>query len=416
MPPLPPEIWLQILDIATVVPSELNANAASIFERSTHLEAQQARQRSLPTRRALPLVCRTFYALATQFLYKSILIRKGKNARRLLDTFGVGRGVTTNQPDGVNRSTCHGRWTKRLDIDIKRSHYWDKTAHGELLHLLPLMPNLAILVCLGSWDLPDDRILIKGLQSCQNLKMVYLPPDMLPKYEKAIFHIATTPPLTSSLRIFYPNHPGFPAGSGRKAESYFDSKQCCNLRALTSSDAWIQAHAAQDPSYFPHLCTLHVFGEIYEPFLAVHGYKVTTLDLEVSRWDYAISTIKYFPNLRNIILDIVSVIDLARIFEYANAPISSGLKTDLVKLVGMTINSTQARHAHYSWVFKFLPVIFPKMEQLRILERYIVNSLCKQPGRVRRWHAELAEKRIRLEREDGELLIEDCQKYDRGLP
>jgi hypothetical protein len=405
MPLLPPEIWLQILEFATVVPSELNANAVSIFERSTHLEAQQARERNLPTRRALPLVSRAWYALATQFLYKSIVLRKGRNARKLLETFGVGSGVATNQ---TNESTCHGRWTKRLDIDIKRSHYWDKNTHGELLHLLPLMPNLTILVCLGIWDLPDDRILMTALQSCQNLKMVYLPPDMLPKYEDAIFQIVTTPPLASSLRIFYPNHPGFSHDPTRRVAAYSDSTQCRNLRALTSSDAWIREHAARDPSYFPHLCTLHIFGEIYEPFLVTHGSKVTTLDLEVSRWEYAKLTLKHFPNLRNIILDIVSVVHLARLFAYSNLVISDNLKTARVKLVGMTVNATQAHHAHYSCVFKLLPVIFPKLEQVRILERNIVNSLCKQPGRVQRWHSEFMEKRVRLEREDGELLIEDC--------
>jgi len=414
MQQLPPEIWLQILEIATVVPSELNANAVSIFERSTHLEAQQARKRILPTRRALPLVCKAFYALATQFLYKSILLRKGKSARRLLETFGVGGTADANPKAGTRNSMSHGRWTKRLDVDIKRSHCWGSTAHAELLQLLPLMPNLTILVCLGVWDLRDDQVLVRALQSCRNLKMVYLPPDMLPKYEKAIFQVVTTPPLTSSLRIFYPNHPGFSPGSDRTANYYINSSQCCNLRALTSSDAWIQKYAARDPSYFPHLRTLHVFGDIYRPFLQIHGHKITTLDLEVSKWEYAVATIQFVPNLRNIILDIVSIIDLARKIDRCKAAVPDSLKTDLVRLVGMTVNSTQARHSHYGLVFKLIPMLFPKMEQLRILERSIVDSLCKQPGRVWRWHSQLVEKKVRLEREDGQLLIEDCASLREG--
>lgn len=398
---LPNEIWIQIFEMATRVPSELNADAVSIFERSTHLEAQQAREFTLPTRRALPLVNRAFYYSSTRYLYQSILIRKGSDVRRL------SRTLVDTLSDGTTESVGHGRWTKRLDIEIRRSRRWHGIGNEELFHLLPFMPNLEILVGFGTWDLPDDRIMTMGLRSCKNLKMVFLPSNMLPKYQAAIFPLMTSAPLTSSLRIFYPNHPG--SAQSTKLDSYYDPKQCCNFVALTTSDAWIQEYAAHDPTYFPHLRTLHVYGATYMPFIMTHGHKITTLDLEISLWHQAAPLVEHLPNLQSIVLDLASVVDLAIQFEYGTInPIPPRLKTGLVKRVGLTVNSSQERHQRYSLIFKLLPEIFPKMERLRILERNIVNTLCKQPGRVQRWHLDLMEKRVRLEREDGEFLINDC--------
>lgn len=405
MLPLPPELWIQIFEIATLIPSELNSNATSIFERSTHSEAQDAREINLPTRRALPLVSRTFYQLSNRFLYKSILIRRGVEVKRLLRT------LVDSLHNGDEVHGSHGRWTKRLDVEITRSRHWRGIGHEEIFHLLPVMPNLEIFVGFGMWSLPDDRLMIMGLQSCRHLKMVFLPSSILPQYQDGIFPLVTSAPLTSSLRIFYPNQPGSSLLLKTKQEAYFDSSQGRNFVALTVSDAWIQTHAARDPDYFPHLRTLHVYGDICTAFIVTHGHKITTLDLEISGWRDATPLLPHLPNLRRIVLDLVSVVDLAIQLAYGVLnPIPANFISDKVKMVGVTVNSSQAPHQHYSAIFRLLPELFPKMEVLRILERNIVNTLGKQPGRVRKWHTDLMEKRVRLEREDGELLIEDCQK------
>jgi hypothetical protein len=408
---LPAELWIQILDLATTVPSELNSDAVSIFERCTHIEAQRARQAILPTRRALPLVSKTFYNLANKFLYQSILIRRGETIMKLIRTF---EEASARAEDGEAGSTHPGRWTRRLDIDVPRLRSWSKVPCEEIFHLLTYTPNVEFFVGFGPWNLSDDRLLITGLQTCRNLKLLFLPAEILPKYESAMFELVTTKPLSSSLHIFYPNFIITSSLSrDDQCNTFFTPDQGAQMVAITASDAWLQGHAAADPNYFPHLRTMHIFGVFQENFLRTHGHKITTLDLEVSPWELVLPYQHYFPNLRDIIIDLETVVFAQKsnwsvVDHTQKREIKKGGPTmPRVRRVGLTVNTMQARHSWFTAAFTNIPHLFPEVRHLRILERGVVDLLGRQQGRVQRWHQALIAKNVRLEREDGELLIED---------
>lgn len=58
--------------------------------------------------------------------------------------------------------------------------------------------------------------------------------------------------------------------------------------------------------------------------------------------------------------------------------------------------------------FGYLGELFPQANCIRILEKRTVDGFLRHsPGRILRWHLELKERGIRLEREDGLLLVPD---------
>ncbi|PVF95311.1 hypothetical protein CPB86DRAFT_681019, partial [Serendipita vermifera] len=249
----------------------------------------------------------------------------------------------------------------------------------------------------------------------RNLKLLFLPAEILPKYESAMFQLVTTKPLSSSLHIFYPNHIMNPTLSrDEQTNGFFTPDQGAQMVAITASDAWLQDHAATDPNYFPHLRTLHIFGTFDTHFLRTHGHKITTLDLEVSPWELVLPYQHYFPNLRDIIIDLETVVFAQKSnWSVVDHSKKREIKKDgptmpKVRRVGLTVNTMQARHSWFTTAFTNIPHLFPAARHLRILEKGVVDLLARQRGRVQRWHEELIAKNVRLEREDGELLIEDC--------
>lgn len=389
---LPPEIWLQIVELATAVPSELNTDACSLFERCTHRDAHRERLSVLPTRRSLPLVSRAFYRLANQRLYKSILVRTSATLESLLET--LRNAPKIQGPDG-KLGVQYGQWVKRLDIK-ERSRPYSTRAGLVLPEILSYLPSIEIfVVCGGGWAI-EDNLLGWVTTYLPNIKRLSLPQSRLGQLENL-----GGQSISASLRTFEPVALVLRLVDMPKPGALPDYNQGKEIRAISAPRS-PQTMGDTDPVYFPRLRTLHLFPPVDTTFLKVHGHKITTLDIEASSWSAAYQYMEFFPNVRSIILDLVSLHPYY--YRLWNDQVWD-CKVPNIELVGLTVNSSQARHRLFNGAFSILPSLFCNLKRLRILERTVVDKLVTQTNRVIAWHASLAAQHVRLEREDGELLI-----------
>lgn len=387
---LPTELWVRIIEFATSVPSELNVNASSLFERCSHTDAQKGREMVLPTRRALPLVSHAFHEIANPRLYKSILIRRVRTARALLDTL-----ESAPKLKGHAYLSKYGQWIRRLDINQngQSSKRWLGPIFGQLRYYLP---NLEIFTQYGGYWTTSDDLLGAASSYFLNIKVIRLHRNTI-----GPLSITLDKPFISSLRSFSPpalisilvNQP---------VDVPDDHDQGGNIRFLVVREG-DKTKGHVDPCYFPHLRTLQTIGHMDTEVLEVHGHKITTLDLQETNWSAVSAYLEYLPNLRSVILDIMSLIP----YTYHHHQLGSTFLTQTkIDLVGLTLKAVQAPWKEFAISFQIIPMIFPDVKRLRILERRTVDHLAiTLVKRAYVWQSALAAQGIRLEREDGELLL-----------
>lgn len=375
---LPTELWISIFEEATQVPGELNANALSLLDRPSHVECWRDRQALLPTRRALIRVSRTFRAIGMPFLYQSIFIHKGITIERLGKT--------------LKKTPKYGEWIKRIDIDLVRGNssvFTDEALSDLFLNL----PNLEFLTTFGPWTVPQASLLIKNLQYCQNLRILYLQEDGFASYD------ADYSNTFSSLK----NLRAFCSAYWRNTKhSYMSTpNKGASLRYIMALPDWDDPETFQDPAYFPNLEVLELTtSTVISHFSRVHGHKIITIDYNLASFRVLEGLGDYFPNLRNVIIDIESLDIERQPMEIQVIPLPQ------VTRVGFTIDRSFAIAWKINVAFKMLTMIFPGVKRIQILEMVLIKTLLRHKfGRLLRWNNELKEKGIRLERENGELLL-----------
>ncbi|KAG8861319.1 hypothetical protein FRB91_009230 [Serendipita sp. 411] len=396
----PSELWLQILEIACAIPGELNANASSLFERPSHLDCLNARRAALSTRRALPRVSRLFNQLSTPLLFQSISLRHGRTLNALLRTF---KKTEALDEDG-KPSPGYGLWVKRLDIDFRRKRLWNYFQPEDLYTIFSYTPNLMVFVGLGTWPSLDGDLLVASLNSCLQLRNLSLPSDVLPGIYDHMFQIVTH---ISTLRTYFPTPTphDIPNGFDPDSHGFQNLGQCKNLIAATSSDVWLLGNAERDARYFPHLHTLHWYNGVNVEFIQTHGFKIKTIDLESNSWTDIVPYLQHFPNLERVIVDAQQIAIPYLSMTGSRQSYIHPVPCRTVKIVGVTAYSSQPSHKRYTALFEFLPDCFPGLQRILILEDVGVKNLSSQLSRIVRWHNYLAQRNIRLEREDGDLLI-----------
>ncbi|KAH7923896.1 hypothetical protein BV22DRAFT_551122 [Leucogyrophana mollusca] len=199
--PLPPEIWIHIIRLATLPASDLGVAHAYRPFRTSHDAIDRS---SLQTKRTVVQVCRLWRALATPMLYEDIDVRHNpRTLRGIIDTGdpeqpGYGRWVrrlelpythtetaTHNSTSGVLEvlKSCHGletlirpfsraplgsiRYEFSADIvpmpSLKRLEWWhhnDAARTGgvnSLVDVLPHTPNLQYLAVGGEWWMSSGK-------------------------------------------------------------------------------------------------------------------------------------------------------------------------------------------------------------------------------------------------------------------
>ncbi|TFK45960.1 hypothetical protein OE88DRAFT_1080620 [Heliocybe sulcata] len=142
---VPAEIWLCILESATLVPESTHEDELYMPQsgRSKRREDQALRD-SLVTKRYIVRVCKSWRELASKFLYQTLVIGRGYTIPSLRDTL-----VNSQSAAGSSSgSRALGWYTRRLDLCVRgQTHVRDATPYEELEHLAEIircLPNLAI--------------------------------------------------------------------------------------------------------------------------------------------------------------------------------------------------------------------------------------------------------------------------------
>lgn len=156
-PELPTELWIIILRLATEVIAELNTNAVSFFEIPSPREVREDHDDVLPTRRALVHVSRAFNTIAIPFLYQSVNLTKGHAIELLVRT--------------VDSSSNLGNLVRRMDLNISGGQ-WGDLQPADLSYLMNQLPNLQILVAVGSWRDDYIDVFLQSLPYFKNLRIL----------------------------------------------------------------------------------------------------------------------------------------------------------------------------------------------------------------------------------------------------
>ncbi|KDQ58755.1 hypothetical protein JAAARDRAFT_34612 [Jaapia argillacea MUCL 33604] len=153
---LPPEIWLSIFEHATTSPQALDAHPQDPFDLPPLLSGKQVQKKiydSLVTKRYLVRVCKDWYQLASGFLYREILIGRGRTLLSLRSTLLESHRraeQSATQAEGTKFAPSLGLYTLRFGL-ATRTHTTlkDMTPTTELETLIDIfycLPNLQILI------------------------------------------------------------------------------------------------------------------------------------------------------------------------------------------------------------------------------------------------------------------------------
>ncbi|KAG2125759.1 hypothetical protein DEU56DRAFT_824254 [Suillus clintonianus] len=139
VPPFPPELWLKIFSLATDVPGLLSCDGPTPSDLPLSLVKEHEHgllKESLITKRNIVLVSRTWHALATEFLYRSVLVTHPATLSSLLATLN-------SRPSGAALSAHVGWWTRRLDV-LMQDDRCEATDYALLANIIRRFPNLSI--------------------------------------------------------------------------------------------------------------------------------------------------------------------------------------------------------------------------------------------------------------------------------
>ncbi|KDQ58752.1 hypothetical protein JAAARDRAFT_193277 [Jaapia argillacea MUCL 33604] len=149
---LPPEIWLSIFDHATTVPQALDTHPQDPFDLPPPSSGKQVQKKvydSLVTKRYLVRVCKDWYELASRFLYREILIGRGRTLLSLRSTLLDSRRRAEESPaqaEGTKFTPSLGRYTLRFELATRtHTNLKDTTPSSELETLIAIfycLPNL----------------------------------------------------------------------------------------------------------------------------------------------------------------------------------------------------------------------------------------------------------------------------------
>ncbi|KAI0314785.1 hypothetical protein OF83DRAFT_412209 [Amylostereum chailletii] len=137
---IPPELWVEIFQFAVYVPGFMDTDVPNPFTSAIHSPPTEYYdmpnvRRSIRTRHALNLVCRTWSRFSRPLLYEAIYIASERSARHLLRTF-----EETDQ-DG----RLFGAWTRHLLIGA--------LVPAAFVHLPGVARHLPHLSILSIWNL-----------------------------------------------------------------------------------------------------------------------------------------------------------------------------------------------------------------------------------------------------------------------
>ncbi|KDQ59758.1 hypothetical protein JAAARDRAFT_631804 [Jaapia argillacea MUCL 33604] len=152
---LPPELWLRIFDLVTAVPDSLETDLDDPFDvtlKTSRKDEQKRLRESLVTKCHLVRVCKQWQTLASRFLYRIIVVGRG----RTLSSLAVTLSESKEKLEGSKDANPLGWYTQRLDFVTRGQTHSSRddslpsmadAARQELEYLAQIiryMPNLSI--------------------------------------------------------------------------------------------------------------------------------------------------------------------------------------------------------------------------------------------------------------------------------
>ncbi|TFK53724.1 hypothetical protein OE88DRAFT_1655981 [Heliocybe sulcata] len=136
---LPPETWIRIFELATIVPWALETETRDPFGVSAPLmprEERDALNRSFVTKRALVLVCKQWWKLSLPFLYEIVTAHCQEGLSRLYRTL-----IESSDPADVVEARLINVRRIHCTLDPEESFYYNWT---NLAKIIQNSPNLVI--------------------------------------------------------------------------------------------------------------------------------------------------------------------------------------------------------------------------------------------------------------------------------
>ncbi|KAI0647316.1 hypothetical protein C8Q79DRAFT_619918 [Trametes meyenii] len=133
---IPPEVWLRVFAYATYIPGAFehdDGQAMVAFSRDkygivVHRRHREATNLMLNASR----VCKTWTSLATEFIFRYILVRSGDHAVQVAAALGR------------YDHNFAGRWAIRLELALEGVHRWDDEHTTALARIFAFCPNVTI--------------------------------------------------------------------------------------------------------------------------------------------------------------------------------------------------------------------------------------------------------------------------------
>jgi hypothetical protein len=379
IPELPPELWEIIFDHATYVPDIF---IPGIYKHSGALGYLFNRdhypliRRSLLTRRYLVRVCKTWWHLATPFLYRSIFIGRGRCLSSLASALAFsarGKGVVLGERP-------LGSFTERLDIAMRDQ----SQAHGDtdlelLAEVIRCLPNLAIVSvnvtptqygCLTMPDIVMDALVYVA----PSLKIIDWASGRLLPPLHGLHNLVTA---AQHLRILH--CPYFL--TGRTTAKAICTLSSCTTLAFPLDRMFYhmtpnQLPALRELSYrFPFMMS----EPLFMPFLERHGSNLSSVHLCLPGYSDQINVFAtHCPNLRRLTI----IIDYWESFNHD----AESLKLFPVDFLGLRCCRHQSSTKSYRLVMSALERLkdeMPALRTIRFTSPFNVNEESSQSTRPR---------------------------------
>lgn len=405
IPELPPELWEIIFYHATYVPDifipeiyKHSGGLGYLFNRDHY----PLIRRSLLTRRYLVRVCKTWWHLATPFLYRSIFIGRGRCLSSLASALAFsarGKGVVLGERP-------LGSFTERLDIAMR-----DKSqAHGNtdlelLAEVIRCLPNLAIVSVnvrtnqYGSLAMPD--IVMDALAYvAPSLKIIdWATRRLLPPLD-GLHDVVTA---TQHLRILRCPY----SLTGRTTAKAICTLSSCTTLAVPLDDMFYRMTPTQLPALreLSYHCLVLAQQPLFIPFMKSHGSKLTSVHLYWPGYiahtnDPIKGLATHCPNLRRLTI-------ILGIWESFDA---ESFKPISVDFLGLRCRQNQSSTRSYKFVISALERLkdeMPALRTVRFTSSFNVNELLKNHRKALVHALELFKgSKLRLEDHEGRLLSE----------
>ncbi|KAI0707611.1 hypothetical protein C8Q76DRAFT_628388 [Earliella scabrosa] len=142
---LPPEILLQVFDLATYIPGAYTHNDGEAFVAFTHdyhgISVHRRHREATDTMLAACLVCKSWSPLALELLFKYILVKSGAHAMQIAAALEL---HASRIPSHAS-SRAPGHRAIRLELALEGVHVWTAEHTEAIRRVVAACPHLSVL-------------------------------------------------------------------------------------------------------------------------------------------------------------------------------------------------------------------------------------------------------------------------------